>query len=293
MSIVFSHILAFCVLFVGGIFDWKTTEVPDSVNLIGVIGGVLLHLHASLPRMDFSVLFSIDVLLSDPVSWFFALGEPLAWSLGVGIIFSIYGWSLYHLGMWGGADAFAMSVLGFAAPYSVSGVSLFYPVSLFTASLLLGFLYTVSFSLLYTYRNPEILANTWQRLKRKERRISIEVVLAGFISAIAALTSLRLALTYYSCFLLLIILTRFLREIQDHGMIRQVKVENLEGGEVLAREEESGGKVRGISEKEIKDFEKDTVLVRKGLKFVPVFPLALFLVDVAGFSVRWLFFLFS
>ncbi|MFT4892397.1 MAG: hypothetical protein ACI8Z7_000169 [Candidatus Nanohaloarchaea archaeon] len=292
MFVVFSHIIAFSVLFTASVFDLKTTEVPDSLNVVGVLAGIGLHFMASVRYIDYTAFFS-SMVVSAPVQWFFSLGEPLAWSLGIGLAFSVYGWGLYFLGMWGGADAFAMSVLGFAAPYAVSGASLIYPISVFAAVLVAGFLYTLGFGFFKLLHNPGIVQETWSEIKQNERRVSLEVLGAAVISGVAALTSLELGLIYFISLLFMILLYRLFQNIQNTLMVREVAVEDLEGGEVLGEDEALGGKIEGIDQKDIDSIEKESVEVREGIKFVPVFPLALFLVDVVGFRVSWLFLLFS
>ncbi|MFQ3275167.1 MAG: hypothetical protein ACI9LV_000478 [Candidatus Nanohaloarchaea archaeon] len=292
MFVVFSHIVAFCVLFTAAVFDLKTTEVPDSLNLVGVVAGVGLHLLASLQYMDYSALFS-SLVLSAPIEWFLSLGEPLAWSLGIGLAFSVYGWGLYFLGMWGGADAFAMSVLGFATPYAVSGPGIFYAVSMFAAVMVAGFLYTLGFGFFKLFSHPEIVRKTWNEIKQDERRVSLEILAAAAISSFAAVTDVFLGITYFVSLLFMIILYRLFQNIQDDLMVRKVAVEDLEGGEVLGEDEALGGKIEGIDQNDIESIEKDQVEVREGIKFVPVFPIALFLVDVVGFRVSWLFLFFS
>lgn len=292
MFVVFSHIIAFCVLFTASVFDLKTTEVPDSLNLIGVVAGIGLHLVASLQYIDYSTLFSL-MLVSSPVQWFFSLGEPLAWSLGVGLAFSIYGWGLYFLGMWGGADAFAMSVLGFAAPYAVSGTGVAYPISLFAAVLVAGFVYTLGFGFFKLYSRPEVVGKTWEDIKSDEKRVSLEILGSAVISSFAGFTDPTLGFVYFVSLIFMVLLYRLFQNIQDDLMVKNIAVEDLEGGEVLGKDEELGGKIEGISQDDIESIEKESVEVREGIKFVPVFPIALFLVDVVGFRISWLFFFFS
>ena len=290
MFVLFSHIAAFCALFAGAISDLKTTEVPDSFNVVGVLAGVALHFAASYPTMDFGTLLSFAVF-AQPMQWVSALGEPLLWSLGVGAVFSLYGWGLYFLGMWGGADAFAMSVLGFGAPYAVSGPSLLYPISLFVAVLLAGFAYTLLFGVWKSLKNPEVLEMTKTELKENEKRISLEVLgatgLCGFVSVFRP----QLGPVYFVFLIFMIFLYRYFRNIQDELMVEEVAVEDLEGGEVLAEEEELGGKIEGITEEDIESIEKEKVTIREGIRFVPVFPVAIILVDVIGFRLTWLFIL--
>lgn len=288
MLIVLSHVLAFSSLFLGSIFDLKTTEVPDSVSVVGVAGGIILHFLASLDAgFDLNTLLNLSLVFQNPVSWLQALGDPLLWCLGVGTVFSIYGWGLYFLGMWGGADAFAMSVLGFAAPYSVTGFGILHSFNLFLNIMIAGFLYTVGFALYRAFREPAIWKETWKQIKNQEQRISVEILGAGLIGFIGEYTMSFNGLFYFLFLVLLIFLYRFLDNLQESLLSREVPVSELEGGEVLAADEEQGGKIVGITEEEIDELDKETVEIREGVRFVPVFPVALLMTDVLGIGIEY------
>ncbi|MFB6147902.1 MAG: hypothetical protein ABEJ66_03385, partial [Candidatus Nanohaloarchaea archaeon] len=77
MFVIFSHLVAFSSLFIAAVSDLKTTDVPDIFGFAGVIGGVALHAAAAYTSGSL---------------------EPLLWSLGAGLVFSLYGWGLYLLG---------------------------------------------------------------------------------------------------------------------------------------------------------------------------------------------------
>lgn len=289
MFIVLSHALAFAALFLGAMFDLKTTEVPDPVSIVGVLGGILLHFMASLNAgFNLNTLLNLSLIFQNPVSWLQALGDPLLWCLGVGTAFSIYGWGIYFLGMWGGADAFAMSVLGFAAPYSISGFGFLHGIDLFMNIMIAGFLYTIIFAFYKASKEPEIWENTWNQIKEQEKRISLEIIAAGLLGFIGEYTATFNGFFYFGFFVLLIFLYRFLKNIQDNLLSKEVPVSDLEGGEVLAAEENhQDGKIIGITEDEIKELDQETVEIREGIRFIPVFPVALLMTDVFGFGIMF------
>lgn len=294
MLVLLSHVLAFSVLFIAAISDLKTTEVPDILPAIGVLGGIILHAAASYRAgVNWALLTDTAMMLNTPLTWFQTLGDPLAWSIAIGVAFSVYGWSLYFLGMWGGADAFAMSVLGFAAPYSLSGMGVMHGLNLFVNIMLVGFVYTLLYAFYKSLKNKEVLTDTWTDIKDQELRISVEVILAAAVSFIGSYTGVYNGLTYFIFLVFLIFLYRFLKNIQHGLMTREVSVSDLEGGEVLARDEENGGKVVGITEEDIQSFETETVTVREGIRFIPVFPVALLITDIVGGGMYWVVILFS
>lgn len=289
MFIILSHVLAFSTLFINAISDLKTTEAPDSVAIIGVAGGILLHFLASLKAgFNLNSLLNISLLLQDPFTWIQALGDPLIWCLGAGVVFSVYGWGLYFLGMWGGADAFAMSVLGFAAPYSVSGFGIVHGVNLFLNIMIAGFVYTLGFAFYKAAREPDIWSETWSQLKDQETRVSLEIIGAGLFGFIGEYTGSFNGLFYFAFFVILIFLYRFLSNIQESLLSTEVPVSELEGGEVLAAEDSSDGKIVGITEEEIEDLDQETVEIKEGVRFIPVFPVALVMTDAFGIGLELL-----
>lgn len=211
MLVLFSHLVAFSTLFIAAISDLKTTDVPDVFGLTGVLGGIALHAGASY------VTGSLD---------------PLLWSLGAGIAFSLYGWGFYLLGMWGGADAFAMSVLGFAAPYSLSGMGLLHGVNLFVNIMLLGFIYSLIFAAYRALQEGGVFRETARLVEEKEKRIAVEVLAAGAFSAAIQYAGMNGAL-YFVSMVALIFLYRFFQVLQDEAMAEEVSISELETGAVV------------------------------------------------------------
>lgn len=212
---MFSHLLAFSALFIAAVSDLYTTDVPDIFGLVGVIGGVFLHAGASY------VTGSLD---------------PLLWSIGAGLMFSLYGWGLYLLGMWGGADAFAMSVLGFAAPYSLSGTGFLYGINLFVNIMLLGFIYSLLFAFYRAFQSGGVFRETLRRVEEQEKRIAGEILAAGMFSAFVQYAGMK-AVLYFVSMVTLIFLYRFFQALQDEAMSREVSVSELEPGAVVDLED--------------------------------------------------------
>jgi Flp pilus assembly protein protease CpaA len=255
---LYSHLLAFVVLAVAAVYDLRTTEVPDWLSATGVVGGLTIHAAAAL-------LYN---------SW-----EPLIWSVGVGAVFSVYGWGMYFAGMWGGADAFATSILGFAAPYAVSGPSLTYPADLFINLMLVGFVYSIGFAAVKAARIPEVREGFRDRLTQETPRVALEIsgaLVAGFL--LSSYTPLN-GWIYGVGLGTMSLLYRFLKAVEEHAMVREVSLEEVEEGEVVA---EVDHRVRGASQEELEDLDKEKVSVKSGVKFIPAFPAALLLTDVFG-----------
>lgn len=253
----FSHVLAFSMLFISSIFDVMSDkgDVPDFFGIAAIGGGILIH---AILALQVSSL------------------QPLLYCLGVGLAFSAYGWLAYWRGMWGGADALGLSVLGFGAPFltlSMTGV-VQHSLNMLVNIVLVSGAYTMVFASLRAYRTEEFT----EKLVEKFREEWIGVLL-GVVAGALFFFSFKFshAVLFYSVLLLMVFLFVFLKAVEEHGMTETIPAEKLEGGEVLA-----DGKIEGVSEEEIEDLE-DEVEIMHGMRFMPVFPIALVLTD-AGLS---------
>ncbi|MEF8880618.1 MAG: hypothetical protein V5A72_02190 [Candidatus Nanohaloarchaea archaeon] len=252
----FSHILTFSMLFIAAIFDVRSElgDVPDEFATTAIIGGILLHAGQSY------LLGSLS---------------PLIYSISLGLIFSLYGWAAYWKGMWGGADAMALSALGFGAPYmtlSLTG-AVQHGFSLFINLVLVASAYTIVFSLIRAYKTEDFLVKLRERLYQDKLRISLEI---GIGLIVFGLMKPFRAFFLYISIVLAIFLFRFLKIVERYGMMEEIKVDNLEGGEVIR--ESSDDRIKGVTEEEIEEID-GKVKVMHGLRFIPVFPVTLVLTD--------------
>lgn len=227
MLVLFSHLLAFSTLFIGAVWDLYTTDVPDFLGVAGVLGGIGLHAAASYSTG------SID---------------PLLWSLSAGTALSIYGWGAYLLGMWGGADAFAMSVLGFAAPYGLSGPGALHLANLFVNTMLAGFVYSVFFAFYRAYRSDTVFEKTLERLRSSEKRISMEILFTGVVSGFAELAGLNGGV-YFLALISLILMYRFLKVLEVEEMSFERSVSELEPGDVVSLDMDIGVRDKRVRDK--------------------------------------------
>lgn len=292
MLVQASHAVALLTLSAAAALDLKTTEVPDWLSVFGILSGITLHAAASFTgSANLSVLTRFPLILSEPFTWFQALGDPLIWCLGVGIVFSIYGWALYFLGLWGGADAFAMGVLGFGAPYAVGAPGVMFGLDLFVNILLAGFVYTLLFAFYRAYSEEDILEETYSRIKDNEVRVVGEIFVAAVLSAVGSATGRFDGLAYFALLLSMIFLYRFLKVVQDNSLEQEKQVEDVEPGEVV-ESDQLHDKIKGVTEEDLESLE-GKVVVKEGVRFVPVFPVALALTEFTGVGIRWFVHLIS
>lgn len=309
MLILASHAFAVVALTVAAAWDLITTEVPDQISVAVILVGIGSH---------------------GAISYLTGSFEPLIWSLGVGLAFSIYGWGMYFAGSWGGADAFVISALGFAAPYPFSGPDIVYPADLFVNVMLLGFLYAIGFAFYKALKADGVFAQALDNTRKEKFRFAGEIALAAVFSLFLGTLLILDPLVYFISFLSIILLYRFLVSVEEEIMTAEVSVSELEVGDVLATDEiemkdvreenlvgillskvekyvesdfvrswrESYGysEIVGVSEDEIQKLNKngvEEVKVKTGIRFVPVFPLALFITDMGLLGMKFLFTVFN
>ncbi|MBU3896438.1 MAG: A24 family peptidase [Nanoarchaeota archaeon] len=112
-----------------GIWDLKTTNIPDKVCWIMIALGIIIH------------------AVEGPSS--------LISSLTVGGIFLIFGLIMYYAGQWGGGDSELLVAIGFLLP-SASVVTYFpFPMSFFFNFVMISALYSPIY-VLYLMRKPGV-----------------------------------------------------------------------------------------------------------------------------------------
>ncbi|MFB6174573.1 MAG: hypothetical protein ABEJ87_01185 [Candidatus Nanohalobium sp.] len=269
MYLLLSHLLAFSVLLINSLFDVfsEKGDVPDLPAWIGIGGGLLLH-----------AAYSFQVS-----SW-----TPMIWMAVTGLVFAAYGWFAYFQGMWGGADAMGLTVVGFAAPYAMSGPGIMFPLNFLVNMMIIGLLYTIAFAASKAYSSEGFMGRVRGRISGDRLKIVLEIIGASALAGYVSYMGMN-PYTYFASLLLVIFLYPFLKVLEDTEMTKTVAVEDLEGGEVVA---DQGDVIEGITEEEIDDLDTDEVEVKEGIRFMPVFPVALLLTDMIGAGVPLLLHLF-
>lgn len=257
--LVLSHVLAFSVLFIDSLFDiLNGNDVPDFFGVIGIIGG--LGLHAGYAYTTSSI-------------------EPLIWSLGVGAVFSLYGWIAYYKGMWGGADAMLLSALGFMAPGPVTGnFNIIYLLDLIANFMVAALAVTVFYSVYKFFQQDGDLKIFVEAFLEDERKIAGIILVTGILSSILIYQGSN-GYIFFASILLLVFLYEVLSVIEDEFMVAVKSPEDVEVGEVPAPDQGFGEKIRGLEDEEVEKLDEE-IKVRTGVPFIPVFLIALLLTDL-------------
>ena len=112
--------------FASGLYDLKTTNVPDKVCITMIILGLILHIQTGIFTGDFSYFVN---------------------SLLYGGLFLGFGLLMYYAGQWGGGDGELLIAIGILLP-NLSLVKTYFPfaISFFINSFFIGSFWSVIFS---------------------------------------------------------------------------------------------------------------------------------------------------
>jgi len=264
------EILLFVVAFIGstaaGIYDLKTTEIPDEIPYammaIGIVGNIVQ-------------------------SYLVSSYWPFVYSMIAGLGFLGFGFIMYYLGQWGGGDAKILSAIGFLLPtYRSTKLILPFSVSFFFNVFLVGAVYMIIYAFALSFINKRIWSVFFSDLKANARMVVIynsalvaSIILMGLLFA-------RyfefLPLTSFTIFVVIIalasagfyILWKFVKAVENVGFKKKIPVSKLRVGDVP-----DYYKIwEGVTEKDIRKIKKSGkkyIIVKEGVRFAPSFPIAL------------------
>ena len=233
-----------------GIYDLKTSNVPDYLPYFLILLGIINSFFSRL----------------------------LLDSLILGSVFWCFGYLLFKLGAWGDGDFWLFASLGFLFPKPFYYSILPYPISLSVNLLLIGSFY----SLIY------IFCLLW--IKKKVRKILYSMLKDNKLEIFgcAAFSVLLFGLTKIVVFLFLgaLPLIYLAGKSAEKGLVKKVHVKKLKGDEVLVTSKE----IRSIDPKTLSKLKKTRkyVYVKEGIRWVPTFPITLFVLKHFG-SLLFLF----
>lgn len=251
---------------VAGYFDLKTTEIPDKIPLIMGAIGILLR-------------FSYSLLTGD---WNFIVA-PVLVSLG----FLGFGLLMYYTGQWGGGDAKVLGAMGLligVLPESFLKYSIFpFWADYFFNIFLVGVFYTIIYAFGMVFRNPKISRGFLKDFKGSLKELSLFILLGfGFIIFASFFTNLySLSISIGVLIIGLFVLFKFLKAVEEIGFKKKIKTKNLKEGDMLNEpipELDLNSKIiKGLTKEEVKSIKKakKTVCIREGVRFGPVFCIAL------------------
>lgn len=250
---------------IAGLWDLKTTEIPDEIPTLMACFGVTLWLIKGLTDGNFF---------------------PFLLSLIVGSAYLAFGWALYKTGQWGGGDAKLLSSIGYLLP-AFPGVFLF-SLSFFINVFVVGAVWTIIYALVIGLQNKVVVKEFKKDIKKHWKKLlllpmfilMLGVFIIYYLDLHYSISSFSLPIFTFIILLLLSIFWRFGKIVEEFAFRKVIPVSKLKPGDVLA-----DSKIwEGLTEEEIKRLKriKKKVKIKEGVRFGPVFPIALFLTVFYG-----------
>ena len=281
------EILLFVVALIGstaaGLYDLKTTEIPDEIPYVMMAIGIAGNIIKSYLVWSY---------------W------PFLLSMIVGLAFLGFGFLMYYLGQWGGGDAKILSAIGFLVPVLPPGINVNlmfpFPIGFFFNVFLVGALYMIVYAIVLSFINRDIWSAFLEGLKANAKIFTMFnlSLLALLIFSVTLLTKYYELIPLndmivFSLMIFLIttgffILWKFVKTVEEVGFKKKIPMSQLKVGDVPM-----DYKIwEGITEKELKKIKSSGekyVWIKEGVRFAPAFPLALIFTILVGDGIIWLF----
>lgn len=252
------EIILFSVAFIGsllaGLWDLKTTEIPDEIpTIMAVLGVFLWLLSGNLQALLLSVVF--------------------------GLAFLGFGWLLYKAGQWGGGDAKLLSAIGFMLPM-VNGT--FFAIDFFFNIFIVGLIYMIIYSITLGVMHKGTFSRFAKNLiEEKIVLVSVVVFLVASLIIFAIYPEIVIMPLFLVFAALLIIFWRYSRVVESNIFKRKIPVAKLRIGDVLMQSKQWDG-IDEAGLKRIKRSGKKFVVIKEGVRFGMVFPIALLVTYLIG-----------
>ena len=243
--------------FAAGLWDLKTTDIPDEIPALMVAFGLFL--------------WYIGGMVSG--NW-----QPFIVSAVVGTVAFAIGWALYKTGQWGGGDAALIA----GTFYLLADVNLIasYMLNFFIVAVV----YMVVYSIALGVMHPKIFSYASQYI----RRSPIRYALAGWIVAgglaivwlFAEGVNIVAAATLWLAIFALLFFYLYAKAVEKRLFRRIIPVSELRVGDVLT----SSKQWVGLTAEEIKTLrsKRHAVGIKEGVRFGMVFPLTLVVTLILG-----------
>ncbi|MBI5347284.1 MAG: prepilin peptidase [Candidatus Aenigmarchaeota archaeon] len=241
-------VAAFIGTFVSGIWDLRTTEIPDGIPTLMAFFGVFGWL-----------MYSANSLV------------PLIYSAVFGTALLIAGWLMYRLGQWGGGDAKLFAAVAYMLPIWQNRI---FAIDFVANLFIVGAVYIMIYALAAGIKNP----NTF-RLYKKDLAKNKKTVAAMLIVALGLCFSMLYVSKRAGIELLLpamlfglVLFWRYGVVVEQHVFRKRIASSELRQGDVMLESK----KWDGIAESEISFIrrEKKYVTIKDGVRFGPVFSIA-------------------
>ena len=244
--------------FASGIYDLKTSNVPDKIVITMIVSALAIHAITGFYAGDFTVL--IDSLL-------------------FGGLFLAFGLLMYFTGQWGGGDGELLVAMGIMLP-TLSFANTYFPfaISLFINSFFIGAAYSIIYSMILVFRNPKIGRIFFKNMKDKKIVIALVASLSLSIAFLLVWQLILFSISFLT--FILIFFHKFSRTIEESFYmripVRKLKIDDMLGEDIPSLKLYKKY-IKGLTEEQVKLIKKKRryVVVREGIRYGIVFPLTL------------------
>lgn len=230
-----------------GIWDLKTTEVPDEIPLLMTALGIFYWFVQMISNSNYF---------------------PFLISITTGTFIALIGYLLYRAGKWGGADAFIFAAIAYMIPvYNGRVFIIDYALNFMIVSAV----YMLVYSLALGFMKPRVFRYFFADLKKSG--VYVIGLPALYFSMLLATQKLSNAFVMYGILItFLLLFWRYALVIEENVFKKKVSVARLRQGDVLEKMI-----WRGLTKEEIKEIRKKEkyVIIKEGVRFVPAFAINL------------------
>jgi Flp pilus assembly protein protease CpaA len=207
---------------VAGLYDLKTTNIPDSVAIAMIVIGFSIHTYEGLITGNFSNLVDASMFC---------------------FILFLFSFLMYRAGQWGGGDGeLLIGIAALLPAYPLTQTLFPFPISFFINTFFVGVVYSMAFVFLFVLKNEKTRKGFWYSFSK-------------------ALTK---------------------------GFYKRIPTKNLKVDDMLGEDipelKLSKRILRGLKANEIEKIKKIKryVVIKEGIRYGPVFPLALIITLLYG-----------
>jgi len=243
--------------FAAGLYDLKTTNIPDTLCIFMIIAGLAIHSFYAFTTGDFSTLIN---------------------SLLFGGLFLAFGLLMYFTGQWGGGDGELLVAIGILLP-NLTIVKTFFPfaISFFINSFFIGAIYSIAYSLVLSYKNPAVSKNFFYSIKDPFYLASLAILL---LFSITSFFYFKILSIVFFLIFILVLFWKYAKSI-ELGFYKRIPVSKLRVddmlGEDIPRLRMHKNLIKGLTKTQVQKIKKIKryVIIKEGIRYGLVFPLAL------------------
>jgi Flp pilus assembly protein protease CpaA len=240
-----------------GIYDLKTSNIPDSLCITMIIIGLILHSIYGFLTGDFNNLIN---------------------SLMFGGLFLIFGLAMYFTGQWGGGDGELLVALGVLLP-NLTVINTYFPfaISFFINSFFIGAVYSLTYSMFLLYRNDGISKSFFKSVEQP----SFMIVLLTLLSlSVVSFFYLKVFSVIFFLSFIMVIFWKFAKSI-DKGFYKRIPVRKLKVDDMLGEDIPKlklyKRLIKGLTKEQVRKIKKNKryVIIKEGIRYGLTFPLTL------------------